>query len=190
MHLVVLPTPGCSNAAALVNSNIVRQALNRVEDKEPTMAVAGSRTSEWTLWVVAFSCAAHAIDEYVSGWQAWAHSTFEINMPTALFALANTILVVVAAILARSGWRRPTASLVIPAATLVNAVFMHIVPAVVQRRVVPGLVTAALLYVPFSTWAFVGAWRSRVQPRAMVAAGLAGTGMMVGFATSVRYLMP
>ncbi len=29
-------------------------------------------TNEWTLWVVAASCALHPIEEYFTGWQRWA----------------------------------------------------------------------------------------------------------------------
>src|SRR5258708_888335 len=50
-------------------------------------------------------------------------------------------------------------SLTIPAATLVNAIFFHILPTVVQHRISPGVYPATLLSLPFSSWAFVGAWR-------------------------------
>lgn len=153
------------------------------------MAVARSTTSAWTLWAVAVSCALHSIDEYLSGWQAWAHETLGITMPTALFVLANTVLVIAAVVIARTGWKRPTASLVIPAATLANAIFFHIVPSAAQQHLAPGVVTAALLYVPFSTWAFVGAWRSGVERRAIVTACGLGMLMMVGFVSGVRYLV-
>jgi hypothetical protein len=29
-------------------------------------------TREWTLWIVALSCALHPLEEYFAGWQAWA----------------------------------------------------------------------------------------------------------------------
>jgi hypothetical protein len=151
------------------------------------MAVAQATTREWTLWVVAISCALHATEEYLTGWQQWALETLGITMPTTLFLFANTILVVAAVVLARTGWRRPMASLVIPAATIINALFFHILPTIVQRRIAPGVVTAALLYVPFSTWAYVGAWRDGVPRRAMIAAFIAGTLMMLLVVTGVRY---
>jgi hypothetical protein len=37
--------------------------------------VARKRTGELMLWVVAISCALHAIEEYLTGWQAWARET-------------------------------------------------------------------------------------------------------------------
>ena len=83
-------------------------------------------------------------------------------MPTATFVVMNAVLVVAALLLARTGWRRPEMSLVIPSATLVNAVFFHIVPTIAQRRVAPGIYSAVFLYLPFSLWALLGAARDGV----------------------------
>jgi uncharacterized protein with HXXEE motif len=143
-------------------------------------------THEWTLWVVAVSCALHVAEEYFTGWQRWAAETLGIVMPTTLFLLANAVLVVAALSLASAGWKKPTLSLVIPAATLVNAVFFHILPTVLQRRVSPGLYTATLLYLPFSSWAFLGAWRDGIPARALAVAFTAGTLMMLAVVLAAR----
>jgi len=66
-------------------------------------------------------------------------------MPTTRFLVANAVLVAAALLLPRVGWRRPALSLIIPSATLINAVFLHIIPTIVQSRVSPGVYTAALL---------------------------------------------
>jgi hypothetical protein len=150
------------------------------------VAVGREPTSEWTLWAVAASCALHPAEEYFTGWQAWALQTLGIAMPTGRFVFANTVLVVGAFLLARVGWRRPTLSLVIPAATLVNAIFFHILPTVLQGRVSPGVYTAALLYVPFSSWALLGAWRDGVPGRAIALAVVAGTLVMLGVVLGAR----
>ena len=142
--------------------------------------------NEWVLWLVAASCALHAAEEYLTGWQAWAPKALGIVMPTSLFLGVNAMLVVAALVLARIGWRRPTLSLVIPAATLVNAVFFHILPTLVQHQVSPGVYTATLLYLPFSSWAFLGARRDGVPARAKVVALLAGTLMMLVVAAAAR----
>jgi hypothetical protein len=143
------------------------------------MAIRRKAPSEWTLWVVAVSCALHVTEEYLTGWQEWARESLGILMPTFTFLTMNAVLVIAAFVLARSGWRRPVLSLVIPSATLVNAVFFHILPTLVQGRVEPGLYTATLLYLPFSSWALAGAARDGV-PRTAIAAGfLAGAVMMI-----------
>jgi hypothetical protein len=141
--------------------------------------VSVKTTSEWTLWIVAGSCALHATEEYFTGWQQWATQTLGIVMPTTRFFLINAVLVVAAFLLAGIGWRRPTLSLVIPAATFVNAVCFHILPTLVQHRAAPGVYSAAALYVPFSSWAYVGAWRDGVPRRSIVAAFTSGTLLMI-----------
>jgi hypothetical protein len=149
---------------------------------------ASEPTSEWTLSVVAVSCALHAAEEYLTGWQPWALQTLGIVMPTTRFFAANGVLVVVALVFARVGWRRPTLSLVIPAATLVNAIFFHILPTIVQSHASPGVYTATLLYLPFSSWALVGARRDGAPGRAIAAAMAAGTLMMVGVVLGAKWL--
>lgn len=152
------------------------------------MAGPNETTSEWTLWVVAVSCAFHATEEYLTGWQGWARQTLGIVMPTDRFVVANAALVFAALLLARVGWRRPALSLIIPSATLVNAIFFHILPTIVQSRASPGIYTAVLLYLPFSSWALAGAARDGVARRAIAAAIVAGTLMMAGVVLAARWL--
>jgi hypothetical protein len=152
------------------------------------VAALPARTSEWTLWVVAVSCALHVAEEYLTGWQQWARQTLGIVMPTTRFLAANAVLVLAALALARLGWRRPTLSLVIPSATLVNAVFLHILPTIAQGRVSPGVYTATLLYLPFSSWALVGAARDGVPRTAIATAFVAGTLVMTGVVCGARWL--
>jgi hypothetical protein len=145
-------------------------------------------TREWTLYAVAASCALHVAEEYLTGWQEWARRTLGIAMPTSRFLFANAAFVILALLFARSGWRRPVLSLIIPSATLVNAVFFHILPTIVQDRVSPGVYTATLLYLPFSTWALVGAARDGVPRTAIAAAMVAGTLMMAGIVLGARWV--
>jgi hypothetical protein len=151
--------------------------------------VTRARTSEWTLWVVAVASALHALEEYFTGWQSWAAETLGIVMPTSLFVAANAVLVAFALLVAPVGWRRPALTLVVPAATLVNAVVFHIGPTIAQGRVSPGVYTAALLYLPFSTWALVGARRDGVSGRAVATGMAAGTLVMFGFVLAARWLV-
>jgi len=153
----------------------------------PTASSPG-KTREWTLWVVAVSCALHVAEELITGWQAWARDALGIVMPTPRFLAVNAILVAAAFVLARVGWRRPVLSLVIPSATLVNGVFFHILPTLVQGRVAPGVYTAAVLYVPFSSWALIGAARDGVPPKAIGTAMAAGTVMMFSVVLAARWL--
>jgi len=152
--------------------------------------VAASRktTSEWTLWVVAVSCALHAAEEYLTGWQEWARPTLGIVVSTTTFLGINAVLVVVALLMARVGWRRPALSLIVPSATLVNAVFFHILPTIAQGRVSPGVYTAAFLYLPFSSWALVGAARDGVPRIAIATAVVGGTLVMTSIVAGLIWL--
>jgi hypothetical protein len=58
----------------------------------------------------------------------------------------------------------------------------------VQRRVSPGIYTAAILYAPFSSWAFVGARRDGVPVRSIAIAIVADTVMMLSVVTAARWL--
>lgn len=145
-------------------------------------------TSEWTLWVVAAATALHVAEEYLTGWQEWARPTLGIDMPTTPFLIMNAILVVAALRLARVGWKQPALSLVIPAATLVNALFFHVLPTIVQGRAAPGLYTATFLYLPFSSGALIGAARDGVPRRAIAIAALGGTLLMASVVLGARAL--
>jgi hypothetical protein len=147
-----------------------------------------SWAKEWSLWIVAVSCALHAAEEYFTGWQKWAVEALGIVMPTTRFVVANVVLVVAAFLIAHIGWKKPTLSLVIPAATLVNGVGFHILPTLLQNRVSPGVYTAAFLYVPFSSLAFLAARRNDVNTRAMVIAFVGGTLMMLSVVLYARSL--
>lgn len=148
----------------------------------------GKATSEWTLWVVAVSCTLHPLEEYFTGWRKWAEETLGIAIPTSIFAIGNAAVAIAALMIARKGWRRPVISLVIPSLTLVNALFFHILPTVVQSRISPGIYTATLLYVPFSSWALIGAARDGVPRRAVATALLLGALMMMGVVLGARSL--
>jgi hypothetical protein len=151
------------------------------------MAARRARTHEWTLWVVAASSALHVAEEYLTGWQQWARESLGIMMPTSWFLAINSVLVMAGFLLARVGWRRPALSLVIPSATLVNAVCFHILPTLLQGRVSPGLYTAALLYLPFSSWALIGAARDGVPRRTIATGAAAGTLMMLSVVLIARW---
>jgi hypothetical protein len=134
----------------------------------------------WVLWVVAVSFALHATEEYLTGWQSWAFQVSGIIVPPSLFVTANFVAVVAAFAVAWNGWKWPAVSLIFPAATLVNGIFFHILPTIAMRRISPGVCTSILLYLPFSSYAFVAAWLNRVSKRSMARAFLIGVAMNIG----------
>jgi hypothetical protein len=159
-----------------------------IADPKGAYLTVTRRTSEWTLWIVALSCALHATEEYLTGWQRWAVETLDIRMPTFWFVFFNAVLVVAALVLARVGWKQPMLSLIIPGATLVNGVFFHILPTVLQNKISPGVYTAIFLYLPFSSWAFLGAWRDGVAKLSLAVAFLLGAVQMTAVVMVARWL--
>lgn len=152
------------------------------------MRRARNSSGTWTLWVVAVSCALHATEEFLTGWQLWARETLGIVMPTTVFLGMNTVLVIAGLLLAPIGWRRPALTLVIPVATVVNAVVFHILPSVLTARVSPGLYTATALYLPFSSWAVVAAARHGAPRTALLTALVAGAAMALGVVVAAKWL--
>jgi len=148
--------------------------------------MASGRRYEWTLWVVAAATALHATDELLTGWLEWAPRTLGIRIPLSLFVVMNAVLTIVAFALARGGWRRPTAAVVIPTATLANGVLFHILPSFVEHRAAPGLVTAVSLYLPFSTWALVGARKDGVARRSIGVGAIIGMCLALGVVLGAR----
>ncbi len=77
------------------------------------------------------------------------------------------------------GWRMPEASLAFPAVALVNGVFAHIGPTVIQRRFSPGTITAVGLFLPIGAWSYVGAYLDGVLTvRAAIVSLTAGVLLM------------
>jgi uncharacterized protein with HXXEE motif len=136
-----------------------------------------NRAHVWVLWVVAISFALHASEEYFTGWQSWALQISGVVVPASLFITANFVAVVAAFAVACNGWKWPAVSLIFPAVTLVNGIFFHILPTIAMRRASPGVYTATLLYLPFSSYAFFVALRDRVSRKSVALAFLLGVAL-------------
>jgi len=90
-------------------------------------------------------------------------------------ALVITIVVVGLDWLSRSALSLSLAIVWLSFLMLANAIF-HIVGGVVDRQYVPGLVTAILLYIPYYSWFFVKAVKSkRVKVIGLVVATVLGS---------------
>lgn len=95
------------------------------------------------------------------------------------FYVINAIVVVTGISTAMIGWRLPEASLMFPALALINSLFFHIGPTLVQRRFSPGTITAALLFLPVGIWAYYGVYLDGVLTiRAGVLSALGGVLLM------------
>lgn len=137
------------------------------------------------VWAMPAAFAVHIVEEFAGGFPAWVGVVTGSPMPVPAFLLNNTAFMSV--LLALTAWTslRPGR---LPAFLLLawasgnlfwNSVF-HLVTTVWLGRYSPGLVTAALLYVPLSFAVARAALREAVLTRGALAmaAGI-GAGLML-----------
>jgi len=110
----------------------------------------------------------------------WFNTHVARGITSGLFWRVNLTALVITLIVVAVEWSsRSSASMVLVIAwfgflMFANAIF-HIAGAFVDRRYVPGLVTAVLLYLPYYSWLFVrGRKDKRVSVPAMIAAAVIG----------------
>jgi hypothetical protein len=127
---------------------------------------------------VIFVC--HFLEES-PGFVQWFNGHVARGITSALFwqvnfsALAITLIVVAIEWLSRSAFSLILAIAWFSCLMLANAVF-HIVGALVDKRYVPGLATAILLYLPYYGWLFIKAVKSRrTKLVGLVVAAVAGS---------------
>ena len=117
--------------------------------------------------------ALHWLEE-APGFVAWANSHIDRGISQALFnqvnlaALIITLVVSLAHYTARSGASLVTACIWFGFLMGANAV-LHVTGAVVDGGYVPGVLSAALLYVPFFSIFLYAAMRERLVPRLAIA---------------------
>jgi len=141
-------------------------------------------THEYLLWVVVIGCGLHVIEESMLDFvgatrQVAGRRGMDLNITWADFHLVNAVMIVGGIAGAMIGWRSPEVSLMLPALTVLNAVIFHIGGSLVQRRYMPGTITAALIYLPIAAWVYDGAWRDGVlSPQVIVISSLGGALLM------------
>jgi hypothetical protein len=119
-------------------------------------------THAYILWILTAAYALHYLEEYCLDWKDWANRQLHLPVTWSHFLAANSVVVVFGIAVGMVGWQCPEFSLIFPALMLINAVFFHIVPTVVQRVFSPGLITAVLLFLPLALWTYYGAWQDGV----------------------------
>ena len=56
------------------------------------------------------------------------------------------------------GWKHPQISLCLAGVTLINALFFHLLPTLIRRRLSPGVITSVVLYLPLSFYTYYAAY--------------------------------
>lgn len=113
---------------------------------------------EFVLWLMLFAYALHVMEEHALNWLGWANAKLALDLTWADFYVTNSVVVVAGISTAMIGWRLPEVSLAFPALALINAVFFHVGPTLIQRVFSPGVITAVFLFLPVGIWCYYGAY--------------------------------
>ncbi len=134
---------------------------------------------DYLLWVATAAYAAHILEEFNYDWRTWAEKNMGLSVGWNSFYIINAAVIVLGVCCAQVGWRLPEFSLAFPALMVINGVFFHILPTLVQRRYSPGTFTSVVLFLPLCTRIYQGASRDGVlSVRAVAVSCVAGVLIM------------
>ncbi|APC97505.1 HXXEE domain-containing protein [Francisella frigiditurris] len=116
-------------------------------------------THQYLLWLGLAAYAVHVLEELTLDWRTWARSSLGFkNMEWGTFYIANAAVMFISIASAMVGWQLPAFGLIISALMLINGIFFHILPTLIQRIISPGVITATLLFLPISITTYYGAY--------------------------------
>jgi hypothetical protein len=118
---------------------------------------------DYLLWLALAAYAVHVLEEATLNWKKWASDSLHLtNVEWPIFDVANMAVMFIAIAAAMVGWKLPAFALIIPALMLINGIFFHILPTILQRKFSPGAITATLLFIPIATWIYYAAYQDEV----------------------------
>lgn len=112
----------------------------------------------WVFWALTGAAIVHVAEEYLGDWVAWVEP-YVPGVTWSQFAVVNTAFLIVCVAGAVVGTTYLTLALSVASLVLVNAA-IHIVGTLALRRYSPGVVSAAVLYLPLGLCAFYVAART------------------------------
>lgn len=110
-------------------------------------------------WLITAASAAHVAEEYVLGWKRWVFETTQINVSSVDFFLINFSFIMMGICFSMIGWKHPQISLCLAGVTLINAIFFHLLPTIIRKRLSPGVITSFVLYLPLSFFTYYTAYK-------------------------------
>ena len=114
---------------------------------------------EYLLWIALAAYAVHLLEELSFNWKEWAHSTLGLtSLEWNHFYVANSAVMFIAIAAVMVGWKLPAFGLIIVVLMLINGIFFHILPTIIQRKISPGVITAVILFLPVASWIYYGAY--------------------------------
>ncbi|MBN1531857.1 MAG: HXXEE domain-containing protein [Spirochaetes bacterium] len=109
----------------------------------------------WIFRIAVAVSVVHVLEEYRFHWVAFANR-YVPGITPGQFAAVNIVFIAYTVAGAMAGTGCPVFSMSVPALLFINS-FFHIVPSLMKRGYTPGLISAILLYIPLSVYAFVRA---------------------------------
>ena len=102
-------------------------------------------------------------EEGMLNWKDWANRGFgQGDVTWADFYLINGAVIMTGICCAMVGWQLPSFALMFPALQLINAIFFHIGPTIIQKQISPGVITATGLFLPIALLTYIGAYQDGV----------------------------
>ena len=121
-----------------------------------------STAHQYLIWLTLIAYAVHVLEEAALDWKSWAQNSLKLNVNWATFDVANLAVMFIGIATAMIGWQLPMVGLIVPALMLINGIFFHILPTLIQRKFSPGTITAVILFLPISIWIYAGAYQDNV----------------------------
>lgn len=109
---------------------------------------------EYLLWIPLAVYTVHVLEEATLNWRTWVQQSLGLEVSWFIFCIANSAVMFFTIATAMVGWKIPAFALSISALMIINAIFFHILPTILQKRFSPGVITATLLFVPTSIFIY------------------------------------
>ena len=118
---------------------------------------------QYLLWLSLAAYAVHVLEEAILNWKKWAITSLKLtNVEWAIFDVANLAVMFTSIATAMVGWQLPEFALIVAALMLINGIFFHILPTIIQQTLSPGVITATILFLPIGSWIYYGAYQDGV----------------------------
>jgi hypothetical protein len=132
-------------------------------------------------WLCLAAYALHALEEFQMDWRDWAQDILKLPVSWPDFYVTNAAVLVLGAVQAQVAPALPAIPLVFASLMLINAVFFHILPAIVTRVYSAGIATAVLLFLPLGVEAFRHAAATGSARLRTCLAAVAGGALLMAF---------
>ena len=135
----------------------------------------------YLFWVCVAAYSIHLLEEFAFDWRGWANKTMGLAAGSPLFYFVSATVMILGFCCAMISAWLPVISLMFPALLIINAIFFHLLPAIIQRHFSPGLFSAILLLLPSGVLTYYGIALDGGMPAWVILASGFGAAVFAGF---------